>query len=112
MDKLDTIFSLQAELNRRIGVKPNGLSREEQTQWILNYTRALQQEASELIDCVPWKWWKKHQQFDYDNARMEVIDLFHFVISLAQILDLSAEDFFKIYVEKNKINHERQDQGY
>ena len=112
MDKLEEIFRMQEALNQRIGVEMDGFSDEEKGQWILNYTRAMQQELAELVDSVPWKWWAKYQGFDEQNARVEVVDLFHFLISLAQTLDMSADDVYQAYVKKNKVNHERQDAGY
>jgi dimeric dUTPase (all-alpha-NTP-PPase superfamily) len=112
MDKLEEIFSLQDELNSRIGVITRGLDDEEQRKWILNYVRAMQQELAELTDSVPWKWWAKYQEFDKQNARVEVVDLFHFLISLAQVLGMSADDVYDAYLKKNKVNHQRQDSGY
>ena len=112
MDKLEEIFRLQNELNRRIGVNLPPPTDEEKTKWVLNYTRALQQETAELIDSVPWKWWAKYQKFDDQNARVEVVDLFHFLISLAQVLGMSADDVFAAYVKKNEVNFKRQDSGY
>ncbi|MBU61907.1 MAG: dUTPase [Opitutae bacterium] len=112
MDKLEEIFSLQDELNSRIGVVTQGLDDEEQRKWILNYVRAMQQELAELTDSVPWKWWAKYQDFDKQNARVEVVDLFHFLISLAQVLGMSADDVYDAYLKKNKVNHQRQDSGY
>lgn len=112
MDKLEEIFSLQEALNMRIGVNLEGLSEAEQTQWVLNYTRAMQQEIAELIDSVPWKWWAKYQKFDIQNARVEVVDLFHFLISTAQALGMSAEDVYQAYLAKNQVNHQRQESGY
>ncbi|MEX2380950.1 MAG: dUTPase [Opitutales bacterium] len=112
MDKLEEIFQLQAELNRRIGVDLKDLPEAEQTKWVLNYTRAMQQELAELVDSVPWKWWAKYQEFDKQNAKVEVVDLFHFLISLAQTLGMSADDVYQIYLKKNQVNHERQDNGY
>nr|ADI21699.1 hypothetical protein [uncultured Verrucomicrobiales bacterium HF0130_14P10] len=112
MDKLEKIFSLQDELNSRIGVVTQGLDDEEQRKWILNYIRAMQQELAELTDSVPWKWWAKYQEFDKQNARVEVVDLFHFLISLAQVLGMSADDVYDAYLKKNKVNHQRQDSGY
>ncbi|MDQ8204875.1 dUTPase [Pelagicoccus sp. SDUM812003] len=112
MDKLERIFEMQEELNARIGVNLKDIGEEKQTEWVLNYTRAMQQEICELIDSVPWKWWAKYQEFDKQNARVEVIDLFHFLISLAQTLGMSADDVFAAYVAKNKVNHQRQDSGY
>jgi dimeric dUTPase (all-alpha-NTP-PPase superfamily) len=61
---------------------------------------------------VPWKWWAKYQKFDEQNARVEVVDLFHFLISLAQTLGMSAEDVYQAYVKKNQVNLQRQETGY
>jgi dimeric dUTPase (all-alpha-NTP-PPase superfamily) len=99
-------------LNARIGVNLKGIDEKEQTKWVLNYTRAMQQEMAELTDSVPWKWWAKYQEFDKQNARVEVIDLFHFLVSLAQTLGMTADDVFDAYIAKNKVNHQRQDSGY
>jgi dimeric dUTPase (all-alpha-NTP-PPase superfamily) len=85
---------------------------EEKAKWVLNYSRAMQQEIAELIDSVPWKWWAKYQKFDEQNARVEVVDLFHFLISVAQVLGMSADDVFQAYVKKNQVNLQRQDSGY
>ena len=95
MDKLDTIFEMQDTLNQRIGVVTENLSEEEKTKWVLNYTRAMQQEIAELIDSVPWKWWAKYQEFDEQNAKVEIVDLFHFLISLAQVMGMTPDDVYK-----------------
>ena len=112
MDKMDEIFELQEQLNNRIGVNMNDMDDEDRTKWILNYIRAMQQELAELTDSVPWKWWAKYQEFDKQNAKVEIVDLFHFLISLAQVMGMSAADVHKAYIKKNKVNHERQDSGY
>lgn len=112
MDKLDEIFEQQKALNSRIGVKTEDMSVDDKAQWVLNYTRAMQQEIAELIDSVPWKWWAKYQEFDEQNAKVEVVDLFHFLISIAQVLGMSPEDVYQAYVKKNKVNHNRQESGY
>lgn len=111
-DKLEEIFRLQEELNRRIGVDLRNLSEEDKAKWVLNYTRAMSQEMAELIDSVPWKWWAKYQTFDEQNAKVEVIDLFHFLISLAQTLGMTSDDVFNAYLKKNSVNHQRQETGY
>ena len=112
MDKLAEIFRLQSELNSRIGVKLDTLDEAEKTKWVLNYTRAMQQELAELVDSVPWKWWARYQEFDEQNARVEVVDLFHFLVSLAQVLGMSADDVHAAYLKKNAVNHARQESGY
>jgi dimeric dUTPase (all-alpha-NTP-PPase superfamily) len=112
MDKMDEIFNLQEKLNTRIGVNMNEMNDEDRAKWILNYIRAMQQELAELTDSVPWKWWAKYQEFDKQNARVEIVDLFHFLISLAQVMGMSADDVYEAYLKKNKVNHNRQDTGY
>jgi dimeric dUTPase (all-alpha-NTP-PPase superfamily) len=111
-DKFEELFRMQESLNARIGVHTAGMSEEEQTKWLLNYSRAMSQEMAELIDSVPWKWWAKYQKFDAQNARVEVVDLFHFLISMAQVLGMSADDVFNAYVKKNEVNFKRQEEGY
>ncbi|OQW96684.1 MAG: dUTPase [Verrucomicrobia bacterium A1] len=111
-DFLEAMFHMQAELNRRIGVDTTALPEDEQPKWVLNYCRAMSQETAELIDSVPWKWWAKYQTYDKQNARIEVVDLFHFLISLAQVVGLSAQDVHDLYMKKNKLNFQRQDSGY
>jgi dimeric dUTPase (all-alpha-NTP-PPase superfamily) len=112
MDKLEEIFRMQNALNRRIGVKLPPPTDEEKAKWILDYTRAMQQETAELIDSVPWKWWAKYQKFDEQNAKVEVVDLFHFLVSLAQTLGMTADDVYQAYLKKNAVNFQRQDSGY
>ena len=112
MDKLEEIFRMQSALNARIGVNLPPATEEDKTKWILNYTRAMQQETAELIDSVPWKWWAKYQKFDEQNAKVEVVDLFHFLVSLAQTLGMTSEDVYQAYLKKNAVNHQRQESGY
>ena len=73
MDKLEEIFRMQDALNQRIGVSLPPPTDEEKAKWILNYTRAMQQETAELIDSVPWKWWAKYQKFDEQKDRKSVV---------------------------------------
>ena len=111
-NKLYTMFDMQKDLNKKVGVDTDSMSPDEQIKWVLNYTRALQQEVAELIDSVPWKWWAKYQEFDVQNARVEVVDIFHFVVSLAQVLGMTPDDVYEAYLKKNKVNHNRQEDGY
>ena len=111
-DQLGELFRMQRDLNERIGVHTEGMTDAQKTTWLLNYCRAMSQEIAELTDSVPWKWWAKYQKFDEQNARVEVVDLFHFLISLAQVLGMSADDVFQAYVQKNEVNFKRQETGY
>ncbi len=111
-DQLREMFRMQKSLNERIGVNTDHMTQVEQAQWVLNYCRAMTQEIAELTDSVPWKWWAKYQKFDEQNARVEVVDLFHFLISAAQVLGMTADDVYAAYLKKNAVNFQRQQSGY
>ena len=111
-DQLRELFRMQKALNERIGVHTDNMTDEQKTEWTLNYCRAMNQELAELTDSVPWKWWAKYQKLDEQNARVEVVALFHFLISLAQVLGMSADDVYEAYLKKNEVNFQRQESGY
>jgi dimeric dUTPase (all-alpha-NTP-PPase superfamily) len=111
-DQFRELFRMQKALNERIGVRTDAMSQDDKVKWLLNYCRAMTQEIAELTDSVPWKWWAKYQNFDEQNARVEVVDLFHFLISAAQVLGMSADDVFNAYTKKNQVNFQRQESGY
>ncbi|RKX30869.1 MAG: dUTPase [Verrucomicrobia bacterium] len=111
-DMLRQMFAMQEKLNRRIGVDTRHMDERARQEWLLNFCRAMSQEIAELTDSVPWKWWARYQQFDIQNARVEIIDLFHFLISAAQVLGMDAEAVFDLYMKKNRVNFQRQESGY
>ncbi|WP_339858146.1 dUTP diphosphatase [Pseudohongiella acticola] len=70
--QLNTMLSLQSAMNRK--VDPD---------WIAAaypYLRAVVVEAAEAIEHHGWKWWKK-QELDLAQLQMEVIDIWHFILS-------------------------------
>ncbi len=52
----------------------------------LPFSRAIWVECAELMEHVGWKWWKA-QAVDGDQARLELIDIWHFGLSLLMIRD-------------------------
>ena len=111
-DLLEEIFDCQKALNKRIGVDTDAMDDEQQVHWLLNYSRALSQETAEMIDSVPWKWWAKYQKYDRPNVQVEIVDMLHFLVSLAQVAGLTAKDVHELYMKKNRVNFQRQDTGY
>lgn len=120
---LRSLFAWQAELNRRIGFDPEELRRRfdarKAGEWLNNYIMAMANELEELRDCTYWKHWtqearqgRRFELHDLQNARVEVIDLLFFWISLAQCVGLSAEEVVELYRQKLRVNHARQDSGY
>jgi predicted phosphodiesterase len=111
-DKLAGLFYLQKLLNKRIGVDTDNMTEAQRRQWLLNYCLAMRQEVAELVDCVPWKWWASYQKFDKQNARVEIVDLLHFLISMAQVMEMTPDELFEAYTKKHIVNLARQDSGY
>lgn len=72
-DKLKVMFQMQDEMN----IKAAGADWKEQD---LPWWRAAYMEAAELNDHLGYKWWKK-QEPDLEQAQMEVVDIWHFVLS-------------------------------
>jgi hypothetical protein len=120
---LKELFEKQAQLNKRTGFDAKALRANFDAklagQWLNNYIAAMSNELEELRDCTYWKHWcaeaKKGNRFmlhDLQNARVEVIDMLFFWISLAQCLGMDAQDVMRLYEQKLAVNHSRQDNGY
>ena len=76
-------------------------------------------ELEELRDCMYWKHWckeakegRRFELHDLQNARVEVIDLLFFWISMAQCVGLDAHDVMDLYKQKLQVNHQRQQDNY
>ena len=80
-------------------------------QRFLQFELALKQEAAEAIDSLNWKWWKKDDD-DWDNIKIELVDMLHFWVSMCTVADLDAEEVINLYLKKNQLNHKRQNEGY
>lgn len=70
---LPIMFNMQHELNLRI--------HKEWWQQDWSWRRAIDQELSELVDHVGWKWWK-NQKPDIEQVELELVDIWHFALSL------------------------------
>lgn len=49
----------------------------------LPFNRAFAKELGELQDMLGWKWWKATPEFSIKQAFLEVVDCFHFFLSMA-----------------------------
>ena len=70
--KIANIVNLQSAFNSN--VNPQWAQAE------YKWSTAILVEATELISSFSWKWWKAEKD-DIANAKMEVVDILHFVIS-------------------------------
>ncbi len=50
---------------------------------LIDWKRCIYMESAELIDSFAWKHWKAiNQEPDWENIRIEAVDIWHFVLSL------------------------------
>lgn len=110
---LQAVFEKQIELNKKIkpdlyeAIKDPDVRRE----WFMRYELALRQESAEAVDSLNWKWWKKDDE-DWDNIKVELVDMLHFWVSMCTVADMDAQEVFDLYFKKNELNHKRQNEGY
>ena len=81
MSKILTMLELQQKLND----ETNGLGWEEgktNKGKLINWRRCIYLEAAELVESYPWKHWKNIDASpDYENIKVELVDIWHFVMS-------------------------------
>lgn len=95
------------EMARRGDCGPN----DPPTVWLLRFLRAIKAEVEELEGSISWKWWRKDVT-DLQNVRVELIDIFHFIISAAVASGMDGNDFASVYYEKRRLNYDRQTKGF
>jgi dimeric dUTPase (all-alpha-NTP-PPase superfamily) len=109
MDRLEEIFSLQKGLADMMNLDRYPKDVEGK---VAALCTAIVQEAVELQRTTNWKWWKKPTQFNTDDAKEELIDIWHFVVQASLELNLTPDDIVAEYKRKNEINRDRQRNGY
>ena len=106
-DRLEAIFDMQFALDQRI-INDRGINKG-LSEWVIGLTLAMESEIDEIRREVNWEWWKNEKDVDHEALRGEVIDMWHFLISLSQKVGLTPADVYRVYKEKNAENHARQD---
>jgi dimeric dUTPase (all-alpha-NTP-PPase superfamily) len=80
--QISTMLELQDSMNSKV----RDDWREQNFEWY----RAIWIECAELLDHHGWKWWKK-QQPDVNQIALELVDIWHFGLSLLLLKDQSYE---------------------
>ena len=83
MDKILLMLQLQAQLNDATNGEDwtKGITKNGKT---IDWKRCIYMECAEMIDSFSWKHWKSlNQEPDWENLQIEVIDVWHFIMSLA-----------------------------
>ncbi len=81
--QIQIMLDLQEAMNSRV----NDDWRQQGFEWY----RAIWIECAELMDHYGWKWWKK-QSPDIEQVKLELIDIWHFGLSILLVKGQSAEE--------------------
>ncbi len=95
---INEMLTMQANLNEmtngtdwRTGVTQKGK--------VIDWRRCIVMETAELIDSYPWKHWKAVDvPTDIENVRVELVDIWHFLLSLA-LENFKQEDALDILLK-------------
>lgn len=91
MNKLLCMLELQQKLNDATNGTgwEKGITKDGKP---INWRRCIYMESAEMIDSFGWKHWKSiAQPTDYDNLQIEIVDVWHFVMSLVLEFSNKAE---------------------
>lgn len=92
-EKLSTALSIaEKQISQMLTMQDAMNSRVSET-WRENgyeWYRAIWVECAEMLDHHGWKWWK-HQEIDIAQVQLELVDIFHFGLSLRLMSGNSAD---------------------
>lgn len=77
------MLQLQADLNEATNGNKwtSGITKNNK---VINWKRCIYMECAEMIDSFSWKHWKNiDKEADWANLQIEVVDVWHFIMSLA-----------------------------
>jgi len=96
--QISQMLSMQNAMNSRVSEtwRDNGY------EWY----RAIWVECAEMLDHHGWKWWK-HQEIDVAQVQLELVDIFHFGLSLRLMTGADVKQIAtELATELNEINQE------
>ncbi len=81
-NQIGQMLSMQDAMNSRV----SETWRDNNYEWY----RAIWVECAEMLDHHGWKWWK-HQEIDVAQVQLELVDIFHFGLSLRLMVGDTVE---------------------
>ena len=120
MNKLQEVLNTQTQLQNRLGNNIKEMTEQQLTAYVKNNVFFVTEELHEMTRELPYvKEWKDYSKLTDEDiacrkelAQEEFIDVFTFLMNIALSLELTADEIYDLYFQKNKVNHSRQDNGY
>ena len=82
-NQIQQMLTMQDAMNSRV----SETWRDNDYEWY----RAIWVECAEMLDHHGWKWWK-HQEIDVPQVQLELVDIFHFGLSLRLMAGQSIDE--------------------
>ena len=117
----DVMLETQRELQKRFNVDFNKMTDVERASYIKEHSFWATDEIHEMIRELPFikSWSKKYNSWDRERmesqkykAKEEFIDVITFLMNVANAMGFTGDEIMEMYLEKNKLNHERQNSNY
>ncbi len=92
-EQLSTTLSMAEKQIKQMLTMQDAMNTRVSDTWRSNgyeWYRAIWVECAEMLDHHGWKWWK-HQEIDIAQVQLELVDIFHFGLSLRLLEDRSVE---------------------
>lgn len=110
--KLEDMLELQKTFGKKF-VDFGNLTIQEKERWTKEFIVCCMDEMSEILNWTSWKHWKQASYpVNEIELKYEIIDLWHFVMSLMLVWEMDAKEIYSMYLAKNRENHNRQMKGY
>ena len=98
-NQIKQMLTMQDAMNSRV----SDTWRENGYEWY----RAIWVECAEMLDHHGWKWWK-HQEIDIAQVQLELVDIFHFGLSLRLMAGATVESITDtLAIELTQSSHEK-----
>jgi len=119
--KINDIFKKQYELQDKLNKNPRYMCFMDRMRYMQDNATHLNIEFAECLRHFPFKYWKKYPQSELNGfaseehrkrVAIEMIDMLCFFMNILLSIDITPEELYNLYMEKNDINFKRQDNNY
>jgi dimeric dUTPase (all-alpha-NTP-PPase superfamily) len=107
-DRLQEIFARQAAFQAKL-VRDRHLEAIAPMEWVQRASLALIVEVGEVLEEARYKWWKHNPPPDPAALHEELVDVFHFFVTMCLAAGMTADDLYAGYLAKQEENIRRQD---
>jgi dimeric dUTPase (all-alpha-NTP-PPase superfamily) len=112
-DRLQEMFDHQLEFQRRLYPNyPPSAGSPELMSSITETAYALSDEIHEATNETGWKPWASSNHVNRERYLGELVDAWHFFMNMCLLLEITPAELYEGYMQKIRINHERQNNGY